>query len=358
MRARVICLLAGVSGIATSAVAGGVERAPFSSGILFQEGDYAEFSLGYGDPNVSGVLGIGSGDALSGYLTYSLALKKALSDKLDLAIILNEPIGADINYPSGTGYLLEGTTANLQAAAITGLLRYEVQDNISVYGGIRAEQAKGDVSISLGGTPVYLLSTNRQLAWGYIVGAAWEKPEIAARVALTYTSDITHELDSTENGVATGSFETTVPQALNLEFQTGIAEDTLLFGSVRWQEWSAFDISPAAYLTAFFNPQGLPLAYYQSDRITYSLGVGRKFNDTWSGAVTLGYEPSNGDVTGNLGPVDGFKSLGLAASYTRDKMTVTAGISYFQIGDATTSIGASFADNDGVAAGIRVGVGF
>lgn len=357
MQARFICLLAGVSGVATGATAGGVERSPNSVSILFEQGNYAEVTLGYGSPDVSGTaFGGASGDMLSGYLTYSLGIKQALSEKLDLAIILNEPIGADIDYPTGTGYVLQGTTANLQAAAVTALLRYKLPSNVSVYGGLRAEQAKGDVTIiaPLLGIPSYNLATDRVTDWGYIVGAAWEKPEIAARVALTYVSSITHTLQSTENGFATGSFETEVPQSLNLEFQTGVAANTLLFGSIRWQEWSAFDISPAAYIGIV----GSPLVSYQSDQITYNLGIGRKFSETWSGAITLGYEPSNGDITGNLGPVDGFKSIGIAASYTHDNIKVTGGVSYFEIGDASTTIGANFTDNTAIAAGVRVGVSF
>ena len=357
MQARFICLLAGFSSAATCAVAGGVERGPNSVAILFEEGNYAEVTLGYGSPDVSGTaFGGASGNMLGSYLTYSLGIKQSLSDKLDFAIIMNEPIGADVDYAAGTGYALAGTTANLQAAAITGLLRYKMPSNISVYGGLRAEQAKGDVTIiaPLVWIPFYNLSTDRQMAWGYLVGAAWEKPEIAARVALTYVSPITHTLQSVENGNPTGSFETEVPQSLNLEFETGIAADTLLFGSVRWQDWSAFDISPAAYTFLV----GSPLVSYQSDRISYSLGIGRKFSDTWSGAVTLGYEPSNGDVTGNLGPVDGYKSIGLAASYTHDNIKITGGVSYYKVGDAVTNIGASFTDNSAVAAGVRVGVSF
>ena len=62
----------------------------------------------------------------------------------------------------------------------------------------------------------------------------------------------------------------------------------------------------------------------------------RRFNETWSGAVTLGYEPSDGDLTGNLGPTDGMRSIGLAATYTRDNMKITGGIRYVDIGDAAT----------------------
>ncbi len=74
--------------------------------------------------------------------------------------------------------------------------------------------------------------------------------------------------------------------------------------------------------------------------------------------MILGYEDPNGDITGNLGPHDGMKSVGLAATYTRDNLKITGGLRYVEIGDATTRIGAEFADNSGWGAGIRIGMSF
>ncbi|MES2541104.1 MAG: hypothetical protein V4583_11055 [Pseudomonadota bacterium] len=333
--------------------AGGVERSAQSVAILFEQGRYVELSFGRFAPDVSGTVGggaVSSGDMSPSFNSWSLGYKMDIGDKLDFAMVLDEPIGANIAYTSGTGYpLLAGSTADLRSSALTGMLRYKFESNISVYGGLRYQTVKGDVALGTG----YVMSTNYDSELGYVVGVAWEKPEIAARVALTYNSAITHSLDSVENGTPTAGFETEVPQSVNLEFQTGIAKDTLLFGSIRWVDWSAFVIDPPNY------PLPIPLVSYPEDRITYNLGIGRRFNETWSGAVTLGYEPSDGQITGNLGPTDGFSSIGLAATYTRDNLKVTGGIRYVDIGDATTNvIGGSFTDNSGVGVGVRIGYTF
>ena len=103
----------------------------------------------------------------------------------------------------------------------------------------------------------------------------------------------------------------------------------------------------------------MTIVYYDSDRITYTLGLGRKFNDNWSGAVTVSYEPSNGDPTGNLGPNDGYRSIGLGATYTEGPMKITGGIRYVELGTATTRrVGARFEDNDAIAVGVRIGYSF
>lgn len=347
---------------ASAALAGGIERAAFSSGFLFEEGSYAEVSFGSVSPSVSGTLGGGalaSGDMLGSYTNLSLSYKRQVSDKLSLGLIVNQPVGADVAYPAGTGYPFAGTTAQVDAIAVTGLARYEFAENLSVFGGLRAERLSGVVNdLPLPGPVLYDLSTGDSTELGYVVGVAWEKPEIAARVALSYESERAHSLSSSESfggGPAVpGSFTTIIPQTVNLEFQTGIMADTLLFGSVRWAEWSAFDITPPA----FFGATGSSLAFYSSDTTTYNLGVGRRFNEKWSGAIILGYEEQTGDIFGNLGPTDGFKSIGAAVTYTHGKVKITGGIRYVEIGDTTTTVGADFSNNDAIAAGIRVAYNF
>ncbi len=358
---RILTTAATMAAMATVAQAGGVERSAQSVAILFEQGRYAEFSFGHFSPDVGGSLGGGvlqSGDMSAGYNSLSFGYKMAIGETMDFALILDEPIGARVRYP-GTfppgPYPLAGATADLSSSAITALLRYKLPSNVSVFGGLRYQTVKGVVSIPVVGG--YTLTTNYDSELGYVAGVAWEKPEIAARVALTYNSAITHTLDSRETGPASldASFETEVPQSVNLEFQTGIAKDTLLFGSVRWVDWSEFQIAPPVYAAA---TMGTALVSYPQDRITYNLGIGRRFNEQWSGAVTLGYEASDGEITGNLGPTDGFASVGLAATYTMDNLKITGGVRYIDIGDATTSIGADFQGNSGMGIGLRVGYTF
>jgi long-chain fatty acid transport protein len=361
---RILTAAAALAAAATTAQAGGVEKSTQSVAILFEQGSYAELSFGNFSPDVSGsILGgaINSGDMASTYNSWSLGYKTDLGDRLAMAVIIDQPIGADVDYP-GTlapgAYPLAGSTAELTSSAITALLRYKLENNFSVYGGLRYQTVKGEVSLPVVGFPGpgYTLSTNNDAELGYVVGIAWEKPEIAARVALTYNSAITHSLESVETGPTpvVGGFDTEVPQSVNLEFQTGIAKDTLLFGSIRWVEWSAFVIDPPGY------PVALPLVAYAKDRVTYNLGIGRRFSEQWSAAATIGYEPSDGELTGNLGPTDGFTSFGLAATYTMDAMKITAGVRYVDIGDADTNLtpSAAFRDNDGIGFGIRIGYTF
>ncbi|MFM2356739.1 MAG: hypothetical protein RLZZ528_2475, partial [Pseudomonadota bacterium] len=113
-----VLMTASVLALGTSAaVAGGVERSAQSVGILFEEGTYAELSFGHVDPTVEGTFalsGTPSGDMASSYVTYSLGIKQSLNDNLDLAIIMDQPIGANVSYPTtAVGYPFAGSTATV-----------------------------------------------------------------------------------------------------------------------------------------------------------------------------------------------------------------------------------------------------
>ncbi|BDY15941.1 membrane protein [Sulfitobacter pontiacus] len=371
MTYRVIAMAA-LLGSASTLHAGGIDRSGQSITALFESGRYAEFSLGSVSPNTSGVgagpasqvtptPGANSGNMTDSFFTFGAAYKADINDQLSYAIIYDQPFGADVEYPTGTGYFAQGSTAEFNSHALTGLLRYKMPNNFSVHGGIRVQTIEASANIPfLGG---YSVEGDRDTGVGYVAGVAYEKPEIAMRVSLTYSSKIKYDVRTSENSILGPSVtdtEVETPQSANLEFQTGIAADTLLFGGVRWVDWSSFVIAPQQYGVV---SRGGSLLSYENDVYTYSLGIGRRLSDTWSVAAVVGYEKSNGGFSSNLGPTDGNKSLGLAATYTRDSMEITTGIRYINIGDAETTLGggqtaATFEDNDAVAIGVKVGFTF
>ena len=354
---------------ATGAMAGGIERTPQSVGVLFQEGTYGELSISGFEPSVTGVgtpfsgtPGADSGSKAPGYLQFGFAFKTDFNDRLSGALIFDQPFGADVDYPAGTGYFAQGSTAKLRSNAVTALLQYNIDGGFSVYGGPRLQTLSAEAEIPF--IASYEADGERDQGVGYVLGVAYERPEIALRVALTYNSSIEHELDTTESSLlGTGVESTTTintPQSVNLDFQTGIAPGTLLFGGIRWVEWSEFDITPQVYegLTS-----GGSLVSYDDDTITYSLGLGRQLNDQWSVAGSVAYEPSTGGFASNLGPTDGFLRLGVGATYTMDAMDVSFGVTYAFIGDAETTLddvnaAGVFEDNTGWGAGVRIGYRF
>lgn len=357
-----LTLAAAAMALSTGAAqAGSIQRDGDRSQILFEAGrNYLEFSVVNVSPDISGVgtnavlplAGLRSGDIAKTYQSYSLGYKSEINDKLTFAIVANNPVGADVAYPAAV-YPFSTSNAKLESIATTGYLKYKITDRASIYGGLRLQALKGNVTLTVPSFATYTLSVDSDYGLGYVLGGAYEIPEMAMRVAVTYESKIDH--DYRDNTGAPFSVE--IPQAVTLHARSGVAANTIVFGSVRWQEWSKFRIAPPDFLTSPINISGLPIAFGSGDYWTYELGVGRKFTDNWSGALTLGYEPEVGKPVGNLEGRDGFISYGIAAKYSTESYDITMGVKYIDLGSATTTtIGSFFSGNDAVAAGLKVGL--
>lgn len=367
--------LAATAGLAQ---AGGVDRSGQSIGIIFEKGNYAELSFGLINPDVDGtdLLGNPTLSVADNHNLPGLAFKYDVNEKMSFAMIYEQAYGADVNYPTagaGGSVLLGGTSAVLDSSVISGILRYKFSDALSVHGGVRASKASGEVTLAglaYGAVNGYNVVFDDAWGAGYLLGAAFEKPEIALRVALTYFSKVTHDLDTTETfaaalgpipaGVGLASVTSVdTPQAVNLDFQTGVAANTLAYGSIRWVDWSDFLIDPQYFTGA----TGGGLVSLE-DTTTYTLGVGRKFNDTWSGSIFATYEPKGDPLVSPLAPTNGYKGIGVAAVYTRDQVKVSLGARYLDLGDAQPETGdpdvarANMTDNHAVAVGVRIGYSF
>jgi long-subunit fatty acid transport protein len=328
----------------TVATAGGIDRSGQGVGFIFEEGNAAFATLGYVTPEVSSNPEAAAGDVGVDYFALSFGYKTVLQPGLELSVIFDQPFGADIAYETGP---LDGTEAALDSDAITSILRYKTSPNVSVYGGLRLQSLKGTAAVPAAAE--YELSTDTSYGFGYVLGAAYEVPEIALRASLTYNSKVDHTLRGEESSLLGGDtvedFDNTTPQSVNLDFQTGIAADTLAFASVRWVEWSEYDITPANY-------PGGSLVDYSNDVYTYTVGVGRRFSDVFSASFTVGYEEATGDPAPNLGPTDGYISYAIGGEYkVNDNTKLRGGIRYIDIGDATTDAGIDFEDNSAIAVG-------
>lgn len=369
---------------ATPLLAGGIERAPQSLNILFEEGNYAELSFGGADPTVEGtdLLPPGSptfrtGDVAKGYGFVGLAYKHQINTQLSAALIIEQPFGADITYApttQGGSLLLGGTSAQVDSTTVTALLRYKLPNNLSVHGGLRGSKADAEVTLDGAGYgPLAGYNTKLDTDWGigYVVGAAYELPAIAGRVSLTYNSKVEHKFDTQEslNGVPVGNSTTTVdtPESLTLEAQTGVAPGTLVFGSIRWVNWSEFTVQPRVLsrTPTATDPLGFGVSdglVSLEDTTTYTIGVGRKFTEMWSGSASFVYEPDGDDLISPLAPNNGRYGVTLAAIYTMDAIRVTTGINYSKLGDATPQTGgvarAQTSDGDLWGVGVRIGYSF
>ncbi len=169
-------------------------------------------------------------------------------------------------------------------------------------------------------------------AWGWRAGVAYEIPEYALRASLVYNSrvkydNLTGTVDLTQVPIGAGAASGRItdvygaaeaPDSLELKVQSGIAPDWLAFGSVKWTNWSVLQsiaLCPVATrgtsCTAKNQLTSLDLGY--RDGWTVTGGVGHKFNDQWSGAVSVTWDRGTSDGYG--AQTDSW-TLGVGAAYS------------------------------------------
>jgi long-subunit fatty acid transport protein len=363
MQEKVMTVVAALLLTTSIASAGGIDRTGNPYSVLFEDGNYVQLSFSSVAPDVSGdynaLLGGGTTENMTeSYFNAGFALKYNVAPEVDLALFINQPFGADANYTAGT---YTGLTAEWDSTQVAALAKYQANEAVSVYGGLRVVQSQATIGIPtklLMGAPPYEAETETNTQFGYVVGASYERPEIALRVSLTYESGMTHDFKTKESIGPMPLPETTtdieLPQTLAIDFQSGIAADTLLFGSIRWAEWSVWEVRPAG----FEGITGERVTGIDNDVFTYRAGLGRRINDDLSLFGRVTYEDSNGDEASRLSPTDGTTSFGIGGSYTMNDVEFTGGIEYAFLGDATDGTQTQFEDNTAIGVGLTVGYSF
>ena len=328
--------------------AGGFDRTGQDTSIMLKEGSMVEITSVSVNPKVTGTYttgGASTGEVAPNYSFTNLGFRTKVSDNFAIAIIQDSPFGADVNWTAGA---YNGTKAKVKSSATTFLTSYDL-DNVTVYGGLKNQSLEATASVPAAG---YTVTSTADSSLGYVFGAAIENPEIAMKLSLTYHSKINHDISIVE-GAAPSTLKTTTPESFNLDFQTGIAENTLLFGSLRQVKWTQMALCPDAYKAA----TGACLKEFKSNTTSYTLGVGRKFSDSWSGAVTYGKESAGNDKPSVLSPTNGYTKMGFGVTYTGAQANITLGMQKVNNGNATAT-GVNLTGNTSVVTAVKVGYKF
>jgi long-subunit fatty acid transport protein len=276
---------------------------------------------------------------------------------------------------------LPDPTLVLESYAMALLAGYNVNENVSVVAGLKRTEA--DASGNILSSPFGNFVAEKGTDNSYVVGASFAKPEIALRVTAYYESGIkiSHAMsasgpNSTLNFAAgAGTFANTnsaLPETLTIDFQTGIAADTLLYGSIKRALWSDAHTFMYDSLTTAGTMAALSLTYANAltmaqktthtNATTLNLGLGRKLTDEWAVSASVNYEKGTAAAgTSLLSTTNGQKGITLGGKYTNGQMSVTGGVNYTQLGDKTVTSfdgAGKFTNSSSTTIGLKVGYNF
>ena len=354
----------------------GLERVNIDPSFMFTEGSTAEIGFGNVSPSLPAVKGTGSAftfqsglDVATSFSVLTGSVKTELGDNFDLGLFYtSQGNGVGIDYGTIGSEADVTIKADLEIPTLAMIGKYQINEAMSVFVGAKQSTVKKGATLKLGsdtsaisgnGNVLPDVTSHWELAKksgiGAIYGAAYEMPEIALRVVLTIEDDIDLAIPATSKGGAasTGTATASIGDAMSLNFQTGIAEDTLLFGNIRRSSWKDNQVKVPT-------PAGLAQVSSFSDGDSYSLGIGRKISDDLSVSISGFYDGSSGGAISELAPTGATRTLSVGGKYAiADNADLSLGGSYSKRGDVLTgTYKASLTDSEVISLGAKLAFSF
>ena len=356
-------MVAGSFLVPTLAVSGGMERTALPTAFMFETGGYVDFTISNRNYDVTDNYFAPTSSMYGDVSGASISAKFDFNEKIAVGVAQYNQAGISLNYQGAgseiPGFNAVGPMVDLEIDALAVMGKYAIGDNFSVLGGLKrtsVADATADIFKLSGATSAATVTGASET--GYLAGVAYERKDIALRVEYIIEQDVTFELVTTGGllGAATANTTGSIPDYQTINFQSGIAEDTLVFGSIRRADWSNHQIAVAP------QTQASPTSSF-SDSTTYSIGVGRRISDDLSVSASYSFEDSS-EATGTslLSTTDGYDTIGLGVRYTISSGTeISGGVAMTDVGDKTVTasgIPGAFTDNSVTSYGIKLAYKF
>ncbi len=338
---KLILTLAATAISATAAQAGGFSTDGVNpGGALFNDKSLViQGALGYAMPQrrYTGAMGTNqtgadpggstSSDATPNYFLLSGDLKVGINENIDCAVRGHQPYFLDNEVSSGFEGEYVQSSFQIDSVGIDGTCSYK----FDVGKGYRMRVIAGvtstdfEASRSNQANPFYLAAVNAVIpqvmfpgsfagdytntyafeadrGYGYRLGASFEIPQYALRAQVIYDSAIDLELEgtqrvynATEDLLNTPAYlDLELPQSVSARIQSGINETTLLYGGVRWMDWSEVQTLNILVPVNPFGALNKVLSTGYSDGWTVEAGVQKKLTEDLSGSFGVKWDKGIG----------------------------------------------------------------
>lgn len=358
---RKILLLTAIAA-ASGAQAGGFENARLDTAFMYEEGNLVSISPVRKSFSVKGNISGTNKSLVGDSSSVSLSAKYDVSDKIAVGLTRYNSGAIHVDYQGAGGVLTaNGPKANLSSDSTVLIAGYRLSDNLVLSGGVRYDQfsIKDADLFKVLGDSAAAPSVSSASDVAPIFAIAYLKPEIALRVELVHQAKSSVSMATVcgsgatlcANGNSTGG----IAQLTTLNLQTGIAKDTLAFGTIHMGRWSKSQLSVSDIEAG---PLAGPTSAFE-DSTEYSLGLGRRFNENLSGSISYNWESSGDGKTSSLFTLnDGYQGISIGGKYSTDDIEISVGYNYTKLGDvkyesSVSSLTNSLRDNHVSALGAR-----
>ncbi len=399
-------LAASVSSISA---ASGFDRGVVPPDFLFEKGDFAQFSFASAMPSVSGKVtaspkatlqaqaaqaqgaanmlpddttllngltrpqyqalaaqasgaaalmpsvGADTGKIAQDYTRTGLSFKQDYSDKITFGMQLTQPAGLNVQYAQD----VLGANIDMEVSAIDALVKYQIDESISVFAGPRLQYV-GESTFGNNSNGSFEADSAEEV--GYTLGMGYKNADYHTQFLVSYTSAI--EIAQTAKQVEVGplltipgeqEFYVNTPAQIQLAVKQPLSQNSMLMATYRMANWSDANIETSV--------TGLEQLSNYKDVEAYVLGYGHKVNNELSLLGSYTRQTGSASLYSPTNDRDGLAFLG---RYHLNDFRVDAGVIYYQLQDAVTTIpgGAAgdiemeFEGNDALAYTMRIGYSF
>lgn len=338
---------------------------------FFEKNHYAEISLAWVRPDISGQvqhteqlqqLGItdfSTGQLASTQFISNVALKLQLHPQLSWGLIYDQPYHVDVAYSynpvfAGEALSVEAATIQFDSHNLTSLIGFQPDNHWNFYTGLSYQSLEG--SLYLSGQTFYIFNGYRATfeqdpAWGWLAGFSYQLPEYFFRTALTYRSAIAHHHKTAESIVVGTNpspyTQIQTPQSIHLDFQTGLPYQNAFYGTLRWLNWQNFVIQPPKFgavidyaALEFPELESFRMIDYREDQWSAKIGFAHQWPSFGINSIELLWDSGTGNPASTLNPSDGYWGIGLGHLYKiQDTWDIATGFYYlkFQKPEVSTS---------------------
>lgn len=273
---KISALSAGILS-ASAVMAGGFDNSSRGFDIIYGDNNVITTSYGQtavpmkaktqqGSGNPSSV--VASGEIIDDFQRPQLGVRYNIAENVICATQYEVPFEAGVEYKddslsyanSATDIKSAPISTNYNSKSLTVACGYDMSlstGSMKIFGGPKIQQVKGSFDEDITPNDVadndnLLVELDGGTEAGYILGLAYEIPDIALRASILYHSQIDYTATGTnktylplnllgmsdEIVTADAKAKTFTPQTIEIAFQSGIAENTLAFLKMRWSEYS------------------------------------------------------------------------------------------------------------------------